>query len=107
MGSNEALVELRFSPEVKDSVPTAVSSLGALDVEVNESARDPSIATALTIAAAVTTLAIELVKLAKELRSKGKKQGILLVRLGKDNKETSISLLEASDTEIQEFVSSD
>jgi len=41
-----------------------------------------------------------------ELRAKGKKQKILLVKLDEDNKEKSIYLSEASDAEIERFVSS-
>lgn len=107
MRENNILVELRFDSDAGDSFETSVMSLEALDVEVSDTARDPTIVAALSVAAAATTLTIELIKLVKELRTKREKQKILLVKLNQDNKEKSIYLLEASDDEIERFVSSE
>lgn len=107
MSKDEVLVELRFGDDAQDSFDESVESLKELDVDVGDTARDPTLVAALTVAAAATTLAVELIKLAKELRAKRKKQKILIVMLDKNNEEKSIHLLEASEAEIEEFVSSE
>lgn len=104
MSEREVLVELRFDSDALDSYEGSAESLRALDVEKGGVARDPTILATLTVAAAVVLLVIELVKLAKELRAKGKKQGILLVTLDQDNNEKSLALLEASEADIRNFV---
>jgi hypothetical protein len=105
MKEDEVLVELRFDSDARDTLDTSIASLKELDIEVSDTARDPTIVAALTVVAAATTLIIELIKLAKELRAKGKKQKILLVKLDENNEEKSIYLLEASEVEIEQFVS--
>lgn len=105
MKEDKVLVELRFDSNARDSFDISVASLKTVDVEVGDTARDPTILAALTIAAAATKLVIELISLAKALRAKDEKKKILLVKLDENNKEKSISLLEASDAEIERFVS--
>jgi len=105
MKKDEVLIELRFDSNSKESLETSIASLGALDIEASSTARDPTIVAALTVVAAATSLAIELIKLVKELKARGQQQRILVVKLDENNKEKSINLLEASDTEIKQFVS--
>ncbi len=105
MANHEVLVELQFDQHAKDLYEHTAESLSALDVEKGALARDPSILAALTVAAAAVKLITELVKLAKELRAMGKKEGIRVVRLDKNNQEQSLPLLEASDSEIEGFIS--
>jgi len=62
MRKDDVLVELRFDSDARDSFDTSVASLKALDVEVGDTARDPTIVAALTIAAAATTLTTDLIK---------------------------------------------
>ena len=105
MSGDKVLIELRFEYDARDSFDESVESLKALDVEVGDTARDPTIVAALTVAAAATSLTIELIKLVKELRAKDKQQKILLVKINEDNEEKSISLLDALDADIKQFVS--
>lgn len=105
MEENTVLVELRFDSESGKSLDIARSVLNGLDVVVNEKSRDPSIVAALTVAAAVTNLTIELIKLAREFRNKPHKPHVVVVKLSKDNLEETIDLPEATDEEIEQFLS--
>ncbi len=104
MPENNILVELRFDRDARDAYDTSAKSLASLDVEKSEASRDPTLLAALTVAAAAISLTTELVKLAMELRSSGKKKGVLVVKLDRDNKEQTLSLLEASDSDIKVFI---
>jgi hypothetical protein len=104
---DEVLLELRFPSEAKTSLETSAESLKSLDAKIEGTARDPAILAALTIAGAAISLVTELIKLAKELRSRGEKHNILVVKLDDANKEKSISLLEASDEEMKRFIEGD
>ena len=104
MKDDEILVELRFSPNEHESLDISVTKLQALDIEVGDKARDPTLVAVLTVAAAATKLVVELIGLAKELRQKGKTREVVVVRLGNDNREKSINLLKASEDEIQRFL---
>lgn len=105
MIDNAILVELRFDSDTRESVDIAISALKDLDVEECDTARDPTIVAALTVAAAVTTLTVELIKLARELRNKGKVKSVVVVKLKSDNSEEVLVLLEATDDEIERFLS--
>ncbi len=105
MSEDTILVELRFGLDTRDSFDTAISSLRGLDVEECDTARDPTILAALTVVAAATTLTVELIKLVRELRTKGERQHVVVVKLNEDNKEETIPLLEATDEEIERFLS--
>jgi hypothetical protein len=107
MSSQEALIEVRFGRGTEDCIGKSEKVLEAFGPEKSEAARDPTIVAALTVAGAAISLAIELIKLAKELRSNGKKQGIVLVKIDKNNRETSLPLLEKSDDDIKAFVEGD
>src|SRR5689334_18110177 len=98
------LLELRFAPDIADCVEESAKSLGNLDVEIGSPSRDPMLAAALTIAGAAISLSVELIRLARELRAKGRTRGILIVRLNEKNEEVSLSLLEASDADIEAFI---
>jgi hypothetical protein len=104
MADEHRLIELRFDRNAVDCFEESMQSLSTLDVERSRVARDPTIVAALTIASAAVSLVIELVKLAKELKTKGKKQGILLVKVDKNNDEKTLALLEASESDIRTFV---
>ena|ERR1700730_300637 len=106
MTADKVLVELRFDSDARDSLDISVARLkeSDLDVEVGDTARDPTILAALTIAAAAAKLVIELINLAKVLRAKGEKKEIFVVKLDENNKEKSIHLLQASDAEIKQFL---
>jgi len=107
MNEDEVLLELRFPSDANASLETSAKSLKSLDAKVAGTARDPAILAALTIAGAAVSLITELIKLAKELRSRGEKHNILVVKLDDENKEESISLLEASDEEMKRFINGD
>jgi hypothetical protein len=104
MTDANTLIELRFDRNVEDCIQESIESLNTLDVERGRVARDPTIVAAFTVAAATVSLIVELIRLAKELRAKGKKQGILLVKVDKNNDEKSLALLEASEAEIKAFI---
>jgi hypothetical protein len=107
MKSDEVLVELRFDKDAEDAYEHSAKCLAGLDVQKGERARDPSIVAALTVAAAAIQLVTEFVKLRHELKAKGKKRGIHIVKLNKKNQERSLSLLESTESEIATFVSGD
>jgi DUF1009 family protein len=107
MAENQILVELQFDQLAGDVYEHSAKSLSALDVERGGVARDPSIVAALTVAAAATHLITELIKLANELRAMGKQKGVSAVKLDKNNKAKELALLEASESEIEKFISGD
>ena len=107
MSSQETQVELRFGSGTEDCIGKSEKVLEAFGPEKSDAGRDPTILAALTVAGAAISLTTELIKLAKELRSSGKKQGIVLVKIDKDNQEASLPLLETSDEDIGAFVESD
>ena len=104
MSDDQVLVELRFESDAGGSFETSIERLAALDVEVSDPARDPTIVAALTVAAAATTLVSELVKLASELRSRRGEKKVILVKLDEENQERTLSLLDASDAELRQFI---
>lgn len=104
MSQDDILLELRFPRAAKASLEISTASLKSVDVEVAETARDPTILAALTIAGAAVKLITELVKLAKELRSMGEKHNIQVVKLDDENRERTINLLETSDDELGSFI---
>ena len=105
MSERDVDVELRFGSDAGDSVDMSVANLKGLNIEIDKP-RDPLIAAVISITASAVTLAVELIKLARELKSRGKKEKILIVKLDVNNQEKTVALLEASDEEIREFVSS-
>jgi hypothetical protein len=107
MHDPEMVVELRFGRDAAEYLENGFAQLRTLNPERGAVARDPTILAALTLSAAAISLTTELVKFAKELRSRGKTGGILLVKLDKKNEEVTLPLLESTETEIQRFISHD
>lgn len=107
MKNEDTLLELRFDQDASDCVQESAQILRDVNAEVASPSRDPMIVAAMTIAGAAISLSIELIKLARELRQKEKKRGILVVRLNDKNEEISLSLLEATDADIEAFVGPD
>src|SRR4051812_26688009 len=107
MSLQKTELELRFGKEAEDCVTKSEKRLAAFDPDKSEASRDPTIIAAITVAGAAVSLAVELIKLAKELRSDGKKQGVVLVKINTRNEVVGLPLLEKSDEEIKSFVESD
>lgn len=105
MSENNALVELRFSPDALVSVDFAISTLKDMDIEKSNIVRDPNISISLTVVAAPKTLSAKLIELAQMLRTINELTRIVVSKLKADNSVESLSLHEATDEQIKQFLS--